>query len=93
MVKKTQTLFDDEGGDDAPVVGDNRSELQSFIDRLQRLDEEKKQITEDMTSIIKEAAKKGYDQKALRRAYGTSKWSAEDRDAYHDMTKRLGLFD
>jgi uncharacterized protein (UPF0335 family) len=91
MVKKTQTLFDEEGGD-API-GDNRSELQTFIDRLQRLEEAKKEISEDMASVIKEAAKKGYDPKALRRAFATSKWSAEERDTFNGIAKRLGLFD
>lgn len=98
MARKKTSLFEESDApsdeDDTVVFdGNNRSELQTFIDRIRRLEEEKKTISDDISSIIKEAAKKGYDAKALRRSISASKWSTEDRKNFNDMTKRLGLFD
>lgn len=43
------------------------SELSSFIDRVERLTEEKAALSGDISDIFAEAKVKGYDVKAMRR--------------------------
>jgi len=40
--------------------------LRNYIERIERLLDEKKSIGSDITDLYKEAAEKGYDKKAMR---------------------------
>lgn len=42
-------------------------ELRLLIERVERLDEEKKGISEDIKDVMSEAKSRGYDPKAIRR--------------------------
>lgn len=47
-------------------IGHNsRQQLRSYVERIERLEEEKKAIAEDIKSIYVEAKSNGYDRKAL----------------------------
>jgi uncharacterized protein (UPF0335 family) len=47
-------------------IGHNsRQQLRSYVERIERLEEEKKALAEDIKSIYVEAKANGYDRKAL----------------------------
>jgi uncharacterized protein (UPF0335 family) len=46
--------------------GVEADQLRAFVERIERLEEEKKSIAEDIKSIYAEAEANGYDTKALR---------------------------
>jgi uncharacterized protein (UPF0335 family) len=60
------------GVDNKPVVQDEpatkfaKDQLKSIIERIERLDEEKQQISDDIRDVYAEAKGNGYDVKALR---------------------------
>lgn len=45
----------------------NASHLQSFMERLERLDEERRGLVGDFNAVLDEAAGTGYDKKILRK--------------------------
>lgn len=60
---------------DAPTAGDQRQDaatafakdqLRSIVERIERCEEEKKAISDDISDIYAEAKGNGYDVKALR---------------------------
>lgn len=49
-------------------IGDNTKEqLRSIVDRIERLEEEKKQIASDIKDVYAESKSNGFDVKALRK--------------------------
>jgi uncharacterized protein (UPF0335 family) len=71
----------------------NKSRMASFLDRLERLEEERKAIGEDMKEVWKEAKAEGYDMKALRRAHSLRKLPTGERAMLSVYVDTLGLFD
>lgn len=59
------------------VVDINR--LTSIIERIERLEEEKKELTKDINSIYAEAKSSGYDTKILREIIKLRRKSAMER--------------
>lgn len=52
---------------DAPGVGHNaKNQLKSFVERVEKLEEEKKAIADDIRDVYAEAKGVGYDTPALR---------------------------
>ena len=47
-------------------VGVARDQLRAFVERIERLEEEKKAITDDIKEVYGEAKAMGFDTKALR---------------------------
>ena len=58
--------------DEPQTAGQNfaKAHLKAFVDRLERLDEEKAAITSDIKDVYTEAASQGFDKKALRPSSG-----------------------
>ncbi len=54
--------------------------LRSLIERIERLEEEKKGITSDIRDIFAEAKSAGFDIKAMRSVIKLRKMNAADRD-------------
>ena len=54
-------------------------QLRLFIERIERLEEEKKGIGEDITDTYNEAKSQGYDTKMMRKAIKLRKMSPHDR--------------
>ena len=80
--KNVQDLVGDE--DDAPAgVGHNSNvagaQLKSIIERIERLEEEKKDLGADIREIYTEAKGNGYDPKIIRQIIKMRKMSANDR--------------
>ena len=62
--------------DDDPVGGD---QLKSIVERIERLEEEKKTIADDIKEVYAEAKGNGYDVKVLRKVIAIRKRDANER--------------
>jgi uncharacterized protein (UPF0335 family) len=65
-----------------PRAGHNvvsKDQIRAIIERIERLNEEKKTITDDIGDIFKEAKGNGYDVKALRTIVRLRKQDANER--------------
>lgn len=77
-------MFDDED-DDAPGVGHNSHDvaaderLRLLIERIERMEEEKKGVTDDIKDIYAEAKATGYDAKIMRMIVKIRKMNPDDR--------------
>jgi uncharacterized protein (UPF0335 family) len=64
-------LHNGEGARMAAAIGDNstrfaKDQLKAFVERIERLEEEKKTIADDIRDVYAEAKGNGFDVKALR---------------------------
>lgn len=62
---------------DEPVQGD---QLKSIVERIERLEEEKKTISDDIKEVYAEAKGNGYDVKVLRKVIAIRKRDKNERD-------------
>jgi uncharacterized protein (UPF0335 family) len=65
------------GGSDAHGVA--RDQLRSFIERIERLEEEKKTIADDIKDVYGEAKGAGFDTKILRKTIAIRKQDPQER--------------
>ena len=61
---------------DDPVQGD---QLKSIVERIERLEEEKKTIADDIKEVYAEAKGNGYDVKVLRKVVALRKRDLDER--------------
>ena len=61
---------------DDPVQGD---QLKSIVQRIERLEEEKKTISDDIKEVYAEAKGNGYDPKVLRKVIALRKRDLDER--------------
>ena len=54
-------------------------ELRAFIERIERLEEEKKTISDDVKDVYGEAKSRGYDTKVLRKIVSIRKQDQNER--------------
>ena len=77
------------------VQGVAAAQLRSIVERIERLEEEKKAIADDIKDVYGEAKGNGYDTKALRTIIRLRKQDAserEEQDAILDLYKQaLGM--
>ncbi|MEM7506651.1 MAG: DUF2312 domain-containing protein [Pseudomonadota bacterium] len=55
-------------------------QLRSIVERIERLEEEKKEVADQVKEVYAEAKANGYDAKTLRRIVSLRKKPAEERD-------------
>jgi len=68
------------------IIGDNAAkDLSSIIDRIERLEDEKKQIASDISDIYKETKGRGYDAAALKEIIKIRKEDPSKREARESM--------
>ena len=60
------------------TIGDN-SQLRAIVERIENVNEQIKDLTDDRGDIFKEASSNGLDVKALRKIIALRKLSADDR--------------
>ncbi|SEM69838.1 Uncharacterized conserved protein, UPF0335 family [Bosea lupini] len=65
----------DSGGDE-PIQGD---QLKSIVQRIERLEEEKKTIADDIKEVYAEAKDNGYDTKILRKVVALRRRDLDER--------------
>jgi uncharacterized protein (UPF0335 family) len=56
-----------------------RDQLRAFIERIERLEEEKKTIADDIKDVFAEAKGTGFDTKALRKVIAIRKLDQDER--------------
>ena len=56
-----------------------RDQLRAFIERIERLEEEKKTIADDIKEVYGEAKGRGYDTKIIRKIVSLRKQDANER--------------
>jgi uncharacterized protein (UPF0335 family) len=66
-------------GQDAPATRFAKDQLKSIVDRIERLEEEKKSISDDIRDVYAEAKGNGFDVKALRTIVRLRKQDAGER--------------
>ncbi len=64
---------------EAPAAKFSKDQLKAIIERIERLEEEKKTISDDVRGIYVEAKGNGYDVKALRTIVRLRKMDANER--------------
>ena len=65
------------------------AQLRSFIERIERLEEEKKAISDDIKDVFAEAKGTGFDVKVMRQVIRIRK---QDRDERQEMEALLDLY-
>ena len=68
--------------DDEPATKFAKDQLKSIIERIERLEEEKKAISDDIRDVFAEAKGNGYDVKALRTIVRMRKEDANERQEH-----------
>ena len=71
------------------VGGIAADQLRSYIERIERLDEEKKVLAEDIKEVFSEAKSNGFDVKIMRQVLKLRKMDKDDRD---DVETLLNLY-
>lgn len=71
------------------AIGDNstrfaKDQLRAFVERIERLEEEKKSIADDIRDVYAESKGNGFDVKALRAVIRLRKQDAQER-AEHEL--------
>ncbi|MFG1283353.1 DUF2312 domain-containing protein [Xanthobacter autotrophicus] len=91
----TETASHSSDVSDAPA-GFAKEQLKSFIERIERLEEEKKGIAEDIKDVFAEAKGNGFDVAALREILKIRKADADDRKEHEAIVElyasALGMF-
>jgi uncharacterized protein (UPF0335 family) len=65
--------------DEAPATRFAKDQLKSIIERIERLEEEKKAISDDIRDVYAESKGNGYDVKALRTIIRMRKQDPDER--------------
>lgn len=63
--------------------------LRSFVERIERLDEEKRALADDMKDVFAEAKAAGYDVKVMRQVIKLRKMDAEK---YQELEALLDIY-
>ena len=66
--------------DEAPATKFAKDQLKAIIERIERLEEEKKTISDDIRDVYAEAKGNGYDVKALRTVVRLRKQDKQERE-------------
>lgn len=56
------------------------NQLKAIIERLERLDEEKKQIQQDFNDVLKEAKGNGFEPKIIKKVLSLRKMDPDERE-------------
>lgn len=74
-------------GDPADVGGVSGTRLKSFIERIERLEEEKKGLAEDIRDVYAEAKATGFETKIMRKIVSMRKVNLEKRREEQELTE------
>lgn len=79
MAKTNVTSFPAGEGEEQDIGGVAGKRLKSFLDRIERLEEEKKDLAEDIKEVYAEAKGTGFEPKIMRRIIKLRKMDIEKR--------------
>lgn len=71
---------DNDNGDAKDVEGIGGQRLKAFIERVERLEEEKKALMDDIKEVYAEAKAVGFDTKIMRKIVSLRKMETEKRN-------------
>jgi uncharacterized protein (UPF0335 family) len=71
--------------DDQPATRFAKDHLKAFVERIERLEEEKKALSDDIRDVYAEAKATGFDVKALRAIVRMRKQDADERKEYETI--------
>ncbi len=81
---------------ESPATKFSKDQLRSVIERIERLEEEKKTISDDIRDVYVEAKGNGYDVKALRTIVRMRKQDANERQEQETILETymqaIGMF-
>ena len=60
------------------------TKLRNYIERIERLEEEKKDVQNDIKEVYLEAKAQGFNKKALKAVIKLRKMNSADRDEYNN---------
>lgn len=72
-------------GTDAPATRFAKDQLKAIVERIERLEEEKKTLSEDISEIYSEAKGNGFDVKALRAIVRMRKQDVNERQEHESI--------
>jgi len=78
--------------EDAPSTGFAKDHLQSFVERIIRLEEEKKALAEDIKDIYSEAKSTGFVPAALRKVVRIQRMDQSKKAAYDEVESILETY-
>ncbi len=81
-LRKSNDDVDETSGDKGGVAG---ARLKAFLDRIDRIEEEKKGLAEDVKDIYAEAKGVGFDVKTMRRIIKLRKMEPEKRQEEDEL--------
>lgn len=67
------------------VGGVSGERLRAFVERIERLEEEKKALSDDIREVYSEAKGTGYDVKVLRQIIRLRKMDSSDRNEMEEV--------
>lgn len=67
------------------ITNATAAQLKAFIERIERLEEEKKGISDDIKEIYQEAKGNGFDAKAIRKIVSIRKQDANERKEQEEI--------
>jgi uncharacterized protein (UPF0335 family) len=85
IMQPMEHIMLDQPIDDVSSTTIHSSQLRSIIERIERLEEEKKEVAEQIKEVYAEAKGNGFDSKILRKVISLRKKSAEDRSEEEAM--------
>ena len=71
--------------DEKPATRFAKDQLKAFIERVERLEEEKKALSDDIRDVYAEAKGNGFDVKALRTIVRLRKQDKDERMEYESI--------
>ena len=69
----------------APSIDSTAERLKSFIERIERLEEEKKGIADDIKDVYAESKGTGFDPKIIRQVVRLRKMATDDRQEQEEL--------
>jgi uncharacterized protein (UPF0335 family) len=77
--------------DERPAARFAKEHLKAFVERVERLEEEKKAISDDIRDVYAEARTNGFDAKALRAIVRLRKQDADERREHETILETYML--
>lgn len=68
------------GGTGMTLQASSQAQLRQYIERVERLDEEKKALAADISDVFAEAKANGFDPKIMKKVIALRKLSKDERD-------------
>lgn len=87
MTRQRDLIGADEDQDDIPTIGHNSAgaQLRSIIQRIEKLEEEKKELGADIREIYAEAKGNGFEPKTLRQVIKLRRLTEADRREQQEL--------